>query len=283
MDAMISGRGGLALVVDGDHLASIHAAEPEATVPRERSEVHLLLGEAQDFVAVENVPRQEVVRQLALAQDREHALQLALILLDPDLPDDIRQDGSGELEELFAQEDLIVYVESVLYAKPLPEGSDLPGGLALARAPGTRKVMAMLGKLEACQPVIAEVRRAWEAIPSECFGGEEQHWQFVAIREGLFRQLVLHRMSGSYIDTFFDDTSLHPALRSLPNCREVLRAWSWLEQVAAADNLVTPYETHELWAQMTKQPQVVREERSEYGKRNAQKDDSPSRKDPGDD
>ena len=67
MDAMISGRGGLALVVDGDRLASIHAAEPETMVPRHRSEVHFLLGEARDFVAVENVSREEIVRQRRIA------------------------------------------------------------------------------------------------------------------------------------------------------------------------------------------------------------------------
>ncbi len=259
MDAMISGRGGLALVVEGDRLASIHAGEPQSTIPRHRNEVHFLLGEAQDFVAIENASREEVVRQLMLARDREEALQLALILLDPDLQSDIRQEAAGELEELFAQEDLVVYVESVLYGKPLPGSSDLAGALALAGGVATRKVATMLGKLEASQAVIADVRRAWGAIPPESFGGEAQHWQFVAVREGFFRQLVLDRTAGKNANAFFVDASMRPAVRALPTSRAVLQAWigPFLEH----------YQAHEDWARQSKQPQVVREDRRDYKRR----------------
>ncbi len=251
MDAMISGRGGLALVVEGDRLASIHASEPETMTPRHRNEVHFLLGEARDFVTVEDVSREEIVRQLMLAKNREHALQLTLIQLDHDLPGDIRRGGAVELEELFEQEDLVVYVESVLYAKPLPDDSDLPGSLRLARDADALKVAATLGKLEASQPVIADVRRAWDAIPAERFGSEEKRWQFVAVREGLFRQLVLHRMAGKDANAFFVSAATHPVITSMPASRQVLRAWTapFLER----------YMVHEDWARVTEQPQVVRE------------------------
>ena len=179
-----------------------------------------------------------------------------MILLDPDLPEDIRQDGAGELEELFEQEDLILYVESVLYARPLPADADLSGGLSLARAVAAREVSSLLGKLEASQHVIAEVRRAWEAIPPESFGNEQQYWQFVAVREGFFRQLVLHRSAGKSANAFFVDAAMRPALRSLPNSRGVLQAW--------IGPFLRHYDVYRDRMRVSEQPQVVREGRSEY-------------------
>lgn len=259
MDAMISGRNGLALVVDGGCLASIHASEPESTIPRHRSEVHSLLGEAQDFVPFENVSREEIVCQLVFAQDREHALQLALILLDPELSDDIRRDGADELEELFRQEKLIAYVEGVLYAEPLPETSDLRGGLEQARGTGAQKVAVVLGKLEASQPVITEVRHAWNAILPESFGGEERYWRFVAVREGLFRQFVQYRAAGKSASAFFRDAYMRLVVSSLPNSHAVLQAWigPFLRHYEAQEGLTRPSE----------RPQVVLEEDSKSRRR----------------
>ena len=70
MEAMISGRTGVALVMDGDQFASIHADNPDRTVPRHPGEFHFLVGEGEDFVTVENVTRDEIVRRLLAAAPR---------------------------------------------------------------------------------------------------------------------------------------------------------------------------------------------------------------------
>ncbi len=151
MDALISGRNGVALVIDGDHLASIHADEPERDVARQPAELRFLIGEGRDFEPVENTSRAEIVRRLVLARDREDALQLALILIDPELTSGTRQEAAEELEELLAQEDVVDYLEGVLYAQPLPEGTDLPGGSTLAGKAGAQRVLGLFERLRRCQ------------------------------------------------------------------------------------------------------------------------------------
>ena len=50
MNALISGQAGLALVVDGERLATIHAAEPGVTVDRQPNEVRFLIGEGSSIL-----------------------------------------------------------------------------------------------------------------------------------------------------------------------------------------------------------------------------------------
>ncbi len=73
MNALVSGQAGLALVIDGDRLASIHAADPEVMVDRQPRELRFLIGEGRGFVPLENVSREEISRQVSLAQDREES------------------------------------------------------------------------------------------------------------------------------------------------------------------------------------------------------------------
>jgi len=79
VDALISGRGGVALVVDGDRVGSIHAAEPDRLVPRRLGELRFLIGEGKDFVALENVSQEEITYELLQARACEEALIRALV------------------------------------------------------------------------------------------------------------------------------------------------------------------------------------------------------------
>ncbi len=226
MEALISGRAGVALVIEGGQLASIHVDEPGLKVPRHARELHLLAGEGRDFVALENASRESIVHELSRARDREDALQLALILMDHELADDLRSEASTELDELLASENLAADVESVLYAKPLPPEADLEGGLALAGETQARRAAALLQRLSANQAAIAEVCAAWDAIPRNAFGDEEQRWRSTVVREGLFRQLALHLPSRRQIKQIVHKQTKKFTLHSLPKCRDVLRAWT---------------------------------------------------------
>ena len=225
MEALISGRAGLALVIDGDRFASIHAEEPERMVPRQPAEFHFLVGEARDFRTVENTTRDEVVRELRLAEDREDALQLVLIAQDLDLPADVRREAIEELEELIQESDVGSYLENVLYAHPLPEGMDLAGAMRMARTAEAWEVVSLLELFWTYQGAIREVRQAWESIPFAEFAGEEEHWQSTAVREGLFRDLARRLADGRSVTTSFVGIDSRPAIRTLPNHPGVLHRW----------------------------------------------------------
>ncbi len=75
--------------------------------------------------------------------------------------------------------------------------------------------------------MIAEVSAAWDIIPAKLFGSHEEQapFQHAAVREGLFRSIVLLRENGSAINTFFLKAGLNPAISSLKNYRPVLQQW----------------------------------------------------------
>ncbi len=230
MEAMISGRAGLALVMDGGRLASIHAGEPERTVSRHPGEFHHLAGDVRDFINVEVETRDDVVRELLLAQDREDALQLVLIAQDPELSDGVRREAIEELEELLRNDDVVASVEAVLYSHPLPEGLDLAGAARRSRDVGAREVQSVLELFLTHQDTIREVREAWESIPLADFHNEDDRWRTTMVREGVFRDLARCRTSGGDVQAFFARVRTRKAVHDLPSYRAVLRRWA--EQLA---------------------------------------------------
>src|SRR5262249_6601333 len=144
-----------------------------------------LFGGADDLEFLEDVELSRVVDGLARAFAKEHALQLALILLDSWFSFRARRTASEELEVRLHSDEVESFVEGVLYAHVLPIGTDLTG--ALACIPGdARRTRKLLGNLGTNQSHIAAVQHAWEAIPTSLFGGEAERRQTraAAIRAG---------------------------------------------------------------------------------------------------
>jgi len=100
MHAIISGSAGLAILVDGRKLASLHAEAPTEIIQRQTGDINFLLGESGRVVVLEDVDLNKVRDELALACDSEEALQLFLMLLDPELSKTTRQEAAEALEEL---------------------------------------------------------------------------------------------------------------------------------------------------------------------------------------
>ncbi|HSS48799.1 MAG TPA: hypothetical protein VLX28_07625 [Thermoanaerobaculia bacterium] len=225
MDALISAQAGTALLIQGSDLASIHASCPDRAIPRRAEEAHLLFGEAQDLQVIEGVDRDQVVRRLTLEADSAEALQLCLILLDPELSSEIRSEAVEELDALLAEGECCEGLERVLFAHPLPQEADLSGARAYSeQAPGVQNLLSRLADL---QPAIAEVHRAWIVVPDSLFQNpaERHSSQAALVREGLFRELVLVRRAGTSIEAFLVTALLNPVLRrAIQRCRPVLQA-----------------------------------------------------------
>ncbi len=133
MNAVISGRAGVALVVQGDQLFSLDLDEPDELIPRRHDEYHLLIGEGTDLEFLEDCDPAAVRQRLELAVWREEALDVSLLLLDPSHSDEIRAQAAEELDECLAAKRTLDSLEAVLYAAPLPEMADLPGALCCAQ------------------------------------------------------------------------------------------------------------------------------------------------------
>ena len=106
MEAVISGQAGVALLVDGESLSSIHVHALDEAVPRRAGEFHYLFGGADDLIFLEDVSLDNARRQLTAASDGRDVLQLVLMLSRPQRPPDIRKDAATELDELLASNPL---------------------------------------------------------------------------------------------------------------------------------------------------------------------------------
>lgn len=247
MNAVISGRAGKALLLDGDSLKSFDVDEPSKLVSRRQSDLPYLFGETQDLRFIENTDIESVQQELKHDCDCNWALDLALISLDAELPDEIRKEAIEGLDELLADSRVVERLENILYARALPEDADLAGALNLCGETRFSNAIALLQSFQERQPLIREVSEAWDIIPTKIFGGYDQQAEFqhVAVREGFFRALVItlesqgkasslreasiHLASANPNDTipmFLLNTGLNDSVKRLRNHRQVLHAWA---------------------------------------------------------
>jgi hypothetical protein len=225
MDALISAQAGTALLIQGSDLTSLHVDSPDLAIPRRPEEVHLLFGEALDLQVLEGVDRDQVVRWLTREVNSTEALQLSLILLDPELSVEVRSEAAEELDGLLAEGEPREGLERVLFAHPLPQDADLSG--ALAHSEQAPRVHDLLSQLADLQPLIAEVHRAWIVLPDSLFESpaDRRRFQAALVREGLFRDLVQVRRAGTSIEAFLITALLNPVLRkSVQKLRPVMQA-----------------------------------------------------------
>jgi tetratricopeptide (TPR) repeat protein len=228
MNAIISGRAGVALLLDGDSLVSFDVDDLDTLLPRRHSDVRLLFGEAPDLQFIEDIDHGQAASELKRAFDRSSALDLALIILDSELSDEVREEAAEELEQLVSDPQIIESLENVLYGRPLPEAADIAGALKRCDSERTPNLSAALQILEGFQPTIRDVCGAWDELPPQLFGGNEEknEFQLVAIREGLFRELALKGVGRMGIGQIQMRAGLNPAVTALKNYREVLQQWT---------------------------------------------------------
>src|SRR6266851_1071631 len=239
MNAVISGTAGTALLVDGESLMSFHVDDPSTLVERQQSDLPYLFGEGRDLRIIENADTESIATELKSETDLALALDLTLISLDEELEEDIRKDALQDLDELLVDDHLVVRLENILYARPLPEDGDLVGARKFCADSDPANAPSFLQRLEERQSVIAEVSAAWDAIPTKVLGSRDNHIEFqqVAVREGLFRSFVLvlakphqSRMreqteTQANLTTFFLNSSLNPSVKGLRNHRQVMQSW----------------------------------------------------------
>jgi len=122
MNAVISGRVGVALLLDGERLSSFDIEEPDCTVPRNRHDLPFLLGESSDLRYLEDITHEQARAALEQEYNSTLALDLALILLDPEYSD---PEVATELDELLTDFRVLERPEKIMYPVPLPPSADL--------------------------------------------------------------------------------------------------------------------------------------------------------------
>lgn len=227
MQAVISGRAGVAIVFEGERMFSLNL-ERVAPVPCKPRDVRYLLGDAQDLVALETEDPGVIQGRLAEARDRDDALSLALLLLDADLSDRARDESAEALEEQIAEGVTARFVEGVLFSHPVPPSADVDGARRAAKRANADAVRRLFDALADAQPVVAEVWRAWEALPPSLFGGEDERDRTRAalVRAGWFAALTSARRAGLGMAAVARAALEAPEVRAIEGYEAIVRAWS---------------------------------------------------------
>jgi RNA polymerase sigma factor (sigma-70 family) len=220
MDALISARAGIAVLIEDQGLALLQAGSLGEAIPCQAEELHLLFGEALDLQILEGMNRNEIVQRLDREAAGQDALQVALILLDPELPGEIRYEAAKDLNLLLVKAEIREALESILFAYPLPAEADLLGALAHAHRQGWAR--GLLVRLQHLQPFIEKAHHAWLSIPDRLFASssERDSLRAMLIRGGNFRTLAVTLRENAPTAPL-----LAEALRLHPIYGEVIRAW----------------------------------------------------------
>ena len=228
MQAMISGRRGLAIVVDGGDIYRIDSSQQATLTSQTVGQVHILLNGALDIQYCEDVTFDRTQELLALAISREEALQLLLILQDSELPSDIRSEAATEAETLIADRYCEREVLKIFLSHPHPNASSLGEVVELLAGLQTPSVLRILQTIESHQPEIEVVHGGWRTIPERCFDDcdtERTVCRSYAVLHGIFRDIVCKIHDGFFIDEIYVDVALKSEDLRLPLGRQLLRAW----------------------------------------------------------
>jgi len=212
-----------------------------------------LLRDVEDVELFDGITASRVRELLTRARQRDDALQMVLILLSERSSQVVRAEAAGALDELLNDEGIQEAVERTLYAVPLPSTANVSGALAACEQTASQRVVAMLSRLIARQPYIADIRQEWDSLAS-VFASREEFLQFQAVLvwEGFFRGLVENLASDADLNHFVFSALSNGRVSAQKNHRAVIREWvtKWrAEEIAIstpiADTPTDEVESHE--------------------------------------
>ena len=224
MRALVSGQAGLAVLIEKDHVYSVHIAAP-GPVPRSAADIPYLLADANDVVEISEATPQKVAVALDLSWRQDRALHLILILLDREADDDTRRVAVECLEEFACDPAVADFVCNRLYSGPLPDSADMVGALLLAESMDAKRLNKLLEDLGEFQPEIRRRREEWDALRPELFGGPQAKLEFgyIAVASGTLRRLV--QSDPEQVNSVLVDALADPQFQRLMRSREVLTSW----------------------------------------------------------
>src|ERR1700693_712897 len=225
MKALVSGQAGLAVLLEGDHVSSLHVDSAEE-VPRSGGDILHLLSEATDVFELDQATLESANEALERAWRKDRSLQLTLVLLDAEADPEARQLSVECLEEFFADASVLEFVANRLYAAQLPPLSDLVGALLLTEAQGCAQVAHFLEDLGGHQKDIQLARESWDAIFSGRFGSQQvkAHFGQALVVLGAFRNLV-HALPAQR-DAILLECMTNSSFSQFPDNRNILMTWA---------------------------------------------------------
>ncbi|MFH1690253.1 MAG: hypothetical protein ABIE42_08450 [Candidatus Eisenbacteria bacterium] len=190
MEGIVSGVAGVAVILDGESLFSLHAHLPGELVLRRAGELQVLFRDAHDLVFLDDTTASAVREELHVATEAAGGLQLALIVLDRETAADVRTEAAADLRELLVDARIRERLADLMYSHALPADVDSPPAELLEH----RETRDYFRCLFDDQPRIAIVDEAFSSLEGEClgagFGSEWVRLAAAATTSGVRRELV---------------------------------------------------------------------------------------------
>jgi tetratricopeptide (TPR) repeat protein len=187
LKVLISGQAGLAVIVDGDGVASIDV-ETRHRIARSPQEWPYMLSDANDVYELNDISDAEIVKELDLAWQKDRSLHLVLVLLDRDADKKARQESATYLDEFLADDQVFEHILNRLHVAPLPDVADLQGAIDIVKSRGNIRTGAILDQIAKGQQAIRRCRQAWDLLPADLFGSSnaKETFGFRAVEQGFF-------------------------------------------------------------------------------------------------
>jgi hypothetical protein len=191
MDALVSGRLGLAVLLDRTHLGVISAAspfEPRPLAPAAATAVYRDVGDSRVFEAVElSTVSRLLLDSVAVAE----GLELLVVALDAGYPREVRALACENIEDRLRDPNVADAIASVHIA--IMSSSPRGGRLEEVCPPQCTKLRPIAALLSSATQDIELVKSAWDALPDSIFEGSARCSRRAVWRELLY-QGVLYRL-----------------------------------------------------------------------------------------
>lgn len=190
MDAVISARASAFALINGNECRVGYSNNPNDLYQVDFGLLKYPFGGATDTIHIKGAKQDDVVKTFNREVLSEEIFHLLLILLDGTQDVDIRHTAAEELESVFADKSNVVSAKNIFYSLPLPEEADVHATMELTR--GMDRVQSVLSELLTLQPLIGEVRGAWDSVQAVHFASNVARQDFLTnvVRRGAFRQFV---------------------------------------------------------------------------------------------
>lgn len=225
MQAVISGRAGIAVLNETGRWFAVQAQAPSDALPCHPAFRNRLLNEARDLIFLDDTILASAGQRLKEEHSVTRALDIFLFLMDADLPTPVREDAALELLPLLRE--VQQRLANILFVRPLPAQADVEGAFNICRQSALDQLLAFLEMVSDSQPFIHLVSDAWIKVPESVFAGDDAREQVQALftREGLFYSLVCVARGKQQLGDFLLGALILPEVRSFQNHRLILHDW----------------------------------------------------------
>jgi hypothetical protein len=154
MHALISGQAGLAVVWDNHRAWRVSYESPDQRLDCPRDGIERVFHGAHDVQSLQNTTVDEAVQRMLAAWRCDRALQLSLILLEPE--DDENRQLAAECVERHFQSSTTAqaYVANRLYSAPLPAAADIAGAMDITRVLQATQLTDLLERIANDQEIM---------------------------------------------------------------------------------------------------------------------------------